>query len=194
MPEPLPSVHSVTDDPSTSRRDPRAGARRLSEQRATRVGMRPLGVLLPDGAPELPRGRPQPRAELAKWVADPDNPLTARVMVNRIWQYHFGRGIVATPNDFGRMGDAAHASGTAGLPGERFVEERMAAEADAPADPDQQRLPAGIRDAESRQRPRRIRTTGCCGSSAGGAWRPKRSATPCCRVSGKLNRRAGGRA
>jgi hypothetical protein len=42
---------------------------------------------------------------LAKWVVDPQNPLTARVMVNRIWEYHFGRGIVATPNDFGRMGE-----------------------------------------------------------------------------------------
>ena len=66
--------------------------------------MRPLGVLLPDGAPELPQATQHPRAELAKWVADPENPLTARVMVNRIWQFHFGRGIVATPNDFGRMG------------------------------------------------------------------------------------------
>ncbi|MES1260415.1 MAG: DUF1553 domain-containing protein, partial [Acidobacteriota bacterium] len=36
---------------------------------------------------------------------DKQNPLTARVMVNRIWEYHFGRGIVATPNDFGRMGE-----------------------------------------------------------------------------------------
>jgi hypothetical protein len=42
---------------------------------------------------------------LAKWVINPENPLTARVMVNRIWEYHFGRGIVATPNDFGRMGE-----------------------------------------------------------------------------------------
>jgi len=46
----------------------------------------------------------EPRLKLAEWIADPANPLTARVMVNRIWQYHFGRGIVSTPNDFGRMG------------------------------------------------------------------------------------------
>ena len=44
------------------------------------------------------------RKELALWLTQPDHPLTARVMVNRIWAWHFGRGIVATPNDFGRMG------------------------------------------------------------------------------------------
>jgi mono/diheme cytochrome c family protein len=44
------------------------------------------------------------RAALAKWIADPNNPLTWRVMANRVWQYHFGRGIVDTPNDFGKMG------------------------------------------------------------------------------------------
>jgi hypothetical protein len=44
------------------------------------------------------------RRALAEWIASPDNPLTARVMVNRIWHYHFGRGIVATPSNFGRMG------------------------------------------------------------------------------------------
>jgi hypothetical protein len=46
------------------------------------------------------------RTVLANWLASPDNPLTARVMANRIWQYHFGRGIVRSPNNFGFQGDA----------------------------------------------------------------------------------------
>ena len=44
------------------------------------------------------------RLEMAKWLTRPSNPLTARVMVNRIWQHHFGRGIVGTENDFGVRG------------------------------------------------------------------------------------------
>jgi hypothetical protein len=45
------------------------------------------------------------RAALARWITDPRNPLTWRSIVNRIWQYHFGQGLVATPSDFGRMGE-----------------------------------------------------------------------------------------
>ena len=44
------------------------------------------------------------RAALADWVVDPRNPLTWRSIANRVWHYHFGRGLVETPNDFGRMG------------------------------------------------------------------------------------------
>jgi hypothetical protein len=44
------------------------------------------------------------RVALARWVSDPRNPLTWRSIVNRVWHYHFGRGIVDTPNDFGHMG------------------------------------------------------------------------------------------
>jgi hypothetical protein len=45
------------------------------------------------------------RSVLADWIASPDNPMTARVMVNRVWQHHFGRGIVRSPNNFGFLGD-----------------------------------------------------------------------------------------
>ncbi len=46
------------------------------------------------------------RLQLANWITDRSNPLTARVIVNRIWLYHFGKGLVPTPNDFGRQGKA----------------------------------------------------------------------------------------
>ena len=44
------------------------------------------------------------RSDLADWIADPDNSLTSRVMANRVWSYHFGRGIAANPNNFGATG------------------------------------------------------------------------------------------
>src|SRR5262249_48090745 len=47
------------------------------------------------------RGR---RMTLAKWIASEENPLTARVLVNRLWHYHFGRGIVESTSDFGKAG------------------------------------------------------------------------------------------
>jgi cytochrome c553 len=46
------------------------------------------------------------RTVLAKWLTQPDHPLTSRIIVNRIWQSHFGKGLVATPSDFGRLGEA----------------------------------------------------------------------------------------
>ena len=54
--------------------------------------------------PALPEG--QRRVALAEWIADPANVLTWRSIVNRVWQHHFGRGLVETANDFGRMGTA----------------------------------------------------------------------------------------
>ncbi|HUR44277.1 MAG TPA: DUF1549 domain-containing protein, partial [Candidatus Saccharimonadales bacterium] len=57
---------------------------------------------------ELPASSPEGerRAALAKWLTSPQNPLTWRSIVNRVWQYHFGRGLVETANDFGNMGSA----------------------------------------------------------------------------------------
>ena len=45
------------------------------------------------------------RSGFAEWIVSPDNPLTARVMVNRLWQHHFGEGLVRTPSNFGKMGE-----------------------------------------------------------------------------------------
>lgn len=63
---------------------------------------------VPSALATLPLNSETPEAErrraLANWIASPNNPLTARVIVNRVWQFHFGVGIVDTPNDFGKNG------------------------------------------------------------------------------------------
>jgi hypothetical protein len=107
MPAPLESIYSVADEPQKVLPVKVLFHGDYLNPVAT-VGVRPLGVLLPDGTPEAPLTEEKPRLKLAEWITDPANPLTARVMVNRVWQYHFGRGIVSSPNDFGRMG--AHPS------------------------------------------------------------------------------------
>jgi hypothetical protein len=63
----------------------------------------PIFLALPP-APRVAEGS-SGRLELARWLTDPAHPLTARVMVNRIWQHHFGRGIVASTSNFGLRGD-----------------------------------------------------------------------------------------
>jgi hypothetical protein len=103
MPAPLASIYSVTDEPQKA-----SPIKVLFHgdylNPTAKVGVRPLGILLREGTPEAELTVDHPRTKLAEWIVDPANPLTARVMVNRIWQYHFGKGIVSTANDFGRMG------------------------------------------------------------------------------------------
>ena len=79
-----------------SRGDPMQPKEEVAPGALSAVGT-PLA--LPPDAPEQPR-----RLKLAEWVTDPANPLTARVIVNRVWHYHFGQGIVNTPSDLGNMG------------------------------------------------------------------------------------------
>ncbi|HUQ91980.1 MAG TPA: DUF1553 domain-containing protein [Bryobacteraceae bacterium] len=103
MPEPLPAIFTVANDMKNVS-SINVLARGDYQNKGARVAPRPLGILVSEQMPELPLDAPNPRTQLAKWITDPQNPLTARVMANRVWLYHFGRGIVATPNDFGRMG------------------------------------------------------------------------------------------
>ena len=60
-------------------------------------------ILAGSGTRELSEG--SGRLQLARWLASPEHPLTARVMVNRLWQWHFGYGLVRTPDNFGRLGE-----------------------------------------------------------------------------------------
>jgi hypothetical protein len=71
-----------------------------------------LGKTVPRGFPKILTGEREDRItegsgrlQLANWLTRPENPLPARVMVNRIWQHHFGEGLVRTPNDFGERGE-----------------------------------------------------------------------------------------
>jgi hypothetical protein len=69
-----------------------------------------LGPIVPRHLPGIFGERPAPitkgsgRLDLARWIARADNPMTARMLVNRVWQHHFGAGIVGTPSNFGKLG------------------------------------------------------------------------------------------
>lgn len=87
--------------------------RRDPHNRTTRIHSRgeylqpgdPVAPGVPAVLPPLPSGAPADRLALARWLVAPENPLTPRVLVNTIWQDHFGRGLVGTPEDFGTQGE-----------------------------------------------------------------------------------------
>jgi hypothetical protein len=103
-PQPMPVAFTVTDV------GPTAPPTRILGDRSGRE-IAPGFLTLLDPAPARINRSPSAanstgrRSALAHWLTRPDNPLPSRVMVNRLWQYHFGRGLVATPSDFGRLGE-----------------------------------------------------------------------------------------
>ena len=100
---------------------------------------------VPSVLPPLPDSAMPNRLGLARWLVSPENPLTARVTVNRIWETYFGRGIVETTRGFRVAGTSAHASRTARLAGHGTHRQRLEPEEAAPADRDLLHLPAIVR-------------------------------------------------
>ncbi len=112
---PRPPAHAMALVDEKAKVDPVFVLRRGDfRNRGPLVSPRPPGVILasqrtPSFSDDAIRPRNDKtgrRSALAAWMARPDNPLTPRVIVNRLWQHHFGRGIVATPSDFGVRGEA----------------------------------------------------------------------------------------
>jgi hypothetical protein len=83
------------------------GSRHTPLQAVTSAPLTAIPALFKDfDAPAEGAVTTQRRLQLAKWIASPSNPLTARVLVNRLWQHHFGQGLVRSPNSFGFRGDS----------------------------------------------------------------------------------------
>jgi hypothetical protein len=102
------ALSRITTLPSdlTLSADPRVGAMRNegSAPVADQAWLRLTGSGVEPGSGLAPMSPLPPRLALARWICDARNPLTARVMVNRVWENHFGHGIVDTPSDFGNIG------------------------------------------------------------------------------------------
>ncbi|MGI8980905.1 MAG: PSD1 and planctomycete cytochrome C domain-containing protein [Pirellulaceae bacterium] len=102
-PEPLPEAMMVSDVGPVASPVTIPGKRNAEEIAAgapSVIDPSPLEILQPSTSLNS-TGR---RTALAQWLTRPDNPLTPRVMVNRMWQYHFGKGLVESSSDFGRLG------------------------------------------------------------------------------------------
>jgi hypothetical protein len=101
-PDPLPMAYSYVN---TGEAPPQSYVLRMGDPHSPLDPADPAAPRVLRASFQIPKESRGWRTELANWLASPANPLTARVMVNRIWQFRMGRGIVGTPNDFGVMGE-----------------------------------------------------------------------------------------
>ncbi len=101
-PDPLPTAYAYVN---TKEPAPQAYVLRMGDPKNKLEAVDPSVPRVLKASYEIPTTTDGRRSALANWLASGDNPLTARVMVNRIWQFRMGTGIVRTANDFGVMGD-----------------------------------------------------------------------------------------
>ena len=101
-PDPLSKAYAYVNNKEAA---PQAYVLRMGDPKNRLDPVEPSVPRVLKASYEIPRESVGRRTALANWLASADNPLTARVMVNRIWQFRMGTGIVRTPNDFGVMGD-----------------------------------------------------------------------------------------
>jgi hypothetical protein len=101
-PDPLPMAYGYFNRGEEA---PQSYVLRLGDPHARLEPVEPAVPLVIRGDNRIPTASPGRRIAFANWLASADNPLTARVMVNRIWQFRMGQGLIRTPNDFGTMGD-----------------------------------------------------------------------------------------
>jgi hypothetical protein len=101
-PDPLPAAYAFVnaDEPA-----PQSYVLRLGDPHSRLDPVNPTLPFVIRAGYTIPVNSTGRRTAFANWLASPENPLTARVMVNRIWQFRMGDGLVRTPNDFGTMGD-----------------------------------------------------------------------------------------
>jgi len=101
-PDPLPAAYSFV---STTEPAPPSFVLRLGDPHSRLQPVDPAVPFVVRAGYTIPVNSTGRRTAFANWLASTENPLTARVMVNRIWQFRMGEGLIRTPNDFGTMGD-----------------------------------------------------------------------------------------
>ena len=180
----LPLAMGVPDR-DEDRRCPAAGARRGRPARQAGAARLPAGRRDRRRAARSPADR-SGRLELARWLTHPDHPLTARVMVNRVWRHLFGAGLVRTVDNFGFSGERPSHPELLDNLAVRFVADgwsvkRLVREIVL------SRTYRQASDLSTRTPSAPIRRTGSCGGRPSGGSTPRRSATPCSSSPGELD-------